>query len=352
MPKEFEGSAPIRSEIDTLRREVARLKGIERRCQEAEAALKAFEERNRLMGDSTPLGIFTVDVQGGITGINRKMRDMFAWPSLDDPTSMNLFDHRPLIDSGMVGDIQRCIAQNRPVVAEHPYIDPQGSCIHLRCYLSPIPGSDDAVSGVMAIVEDTTDLKKTEEALRESEKRYRQLFQSAPFALIEWDVSRLKVYLEKLRVSAGPDFREYLERHPQEVHHCWSLIKTVDYNQAFLKLMGVAEGAGPGGDFIPTDAEGFLRMAREIILVAAAGNTSEEREETIVTTTGEPKIVLGKSLVVSGHEDTLERVAIAMVDISQRKKAEDALRESERRFRDQSLRDGLTGLYNQRYLYQ
>ena len=41
-----------------------------------------------------------------------------------------------------------------------------------------------------------------------------------------------------------------------------------------------------------------------------------------------------------------------MVDISQRKKAEEALRESERRFRDQALRDGLTGLYNQRYLYQ
>jgi PAS domain-containing protein len=41
----------------------------------------------------------------------------------------------------------------------------------------------------MAIAEDNTDLKKTEEALRESEKRYRQLFQSAPIALIEWDAS-------------------------------------------------------------------------------------------------------------------------------------------------------------------
>jgi diguanylate cyclase (GGDEF)-like protein len=122
--------------------------------------------------------------------------------------------------------------------------------------------------------------------------------------------------------------------------------------EAFLELMGVAESTGPRGAFIPTDSKGFLRMAREIILVAAAGNTADEREEALVTATGEPKIVLGKSLVVSGHEDTLARVAIALVDISQRKKAEEALRESERRFREQALRDGLTGLYNQRYLYQ
>ena len=352
MPKVFEGAEPKLSEIDTLRREVARLKDIEQRCQKANAALKAIEERNRLLGDSTPLGIFTIDVEGGITGINRKMLEIFAWPSGDDPTSMNLFDSQTLAGSGILTDLQRCIAQNKPVIAEHPYIDPQGSCIHLRYHLSPIPGINGAINGAMAIVEDNTDLKRTEEALRESEKRYRQLFQSAPFALIEWDVSLLKAYLEKLRASDVTNFREYLEGNPQEVRHCWSLIKTVNYNQAFLKLMGVADSAGPGGDFIPTDAEGFLVMAREIILVAAAGNTAEEREETIVTTTGEPKIVLGKSLVVSGHEDTLERVAIAMVDISQRKKAEEALRESERRFRDQALRDGLTGLYNQRYLYQ
>jgi diguanylate cyclase (GGDEF)-like protein len=57
-------------------------------------------------------------------------------------------------------------------------------------------------------------------------------------------------------------------------------------------------------------------------------------------------------LVISGHEDTLARVAIALVDISERKKAEAALLESERRFREQAFRDGLTGLYNQRYLYQ
>ena len=352
MMNENKSTEPVMSEIDILRRQVDEMRGIEKRCHQAEAALKAVEERDRLLGDSTPLGIFTIDVQGQITGFNRKALKMFSLPAVDEPKTINLFDHPGMAKSGIVADIQRCIARKTTVIAEHPHVDAQGSSIHLRYHLSPIPGRHGTVSGVMAIVEDKTDLKKTEEALRESERRYRRLFQSAPIALIEWDVSNLKAYLEKLRASEVSDFRQYLERHPREVHHCWSLIKTVDYNQAFLELMGVADSTKPSGAFIPTDAKGFLKMAREIILVAAAGNTAEEREETIVTTTGESKIVLGKSLVVSGHEDALTRVAIALVDISQRKKAEEALRESERRFRDQAFRDGLTGLYNQRYLYQ
>jgi diguanylate cyclase (GGDEF)-like protein/PAS domain S-box-containing protein len=352
MPTESAGTEQSMPEIEALRRQVAQLKEVEQRCRQAEAALRALEERNRLLGDSTPLGIFTIDIQGGITGINRRMLEMFSWHTVDNPKSMRLEDCPTLVASGIFGDIQRCILQKKPVIAEHPHGNPQGGYTHLRYYLSPIPESDGALSGVMAIVEDYTDLKKTEEALRESEKRYRQLFQSAPIALIEWDVSHLKARIEKLRASGISDFREYLERNPQQVHHCWSLIKTVDYNQAFLELMGVAESTGPRGAFIPTDSKGFLKMAREIILVAAAGNTTDEREETLVTATGKPKIVLGKSLVVSGHEDTLARVAIALLDISQRKKAEEALRESEQRFRNQALRDGLTGLYNQRYLYQ
>ncbi len=41
-----------------------------------------------------------------------------------------------------------------------------------------------------------------------------------------------------------------------------------------------------------------------------------------------------------------------MVDITKRKQAEEALRASEQNFREQAMRDNLTGLYNRRYLYQ
>ena len=186
----------------------------------------------------------------------------------------------------------------------------------------------------------------------QDENRYHQLFHSAPIAMIERDVSKLKAHLEQLRASGVSDFREYLNQHPGELPHCWSLIKTVDYNQAFLDLMGHTGDEGPADTIIPIESQEYLEMAREIVLAVAEGNIINEREQKLVTATGESKFVLGKSLTVSGHEKDMERVLIALVDISRNKRTEESLRESESRFRDQAYKDNLTGLFNQRYLYQ
>ena len=64
MPKESESTEQIMSEIKALRRQAAELRGIEQRCQQAEAALKAFDKRNRLLGDSAQLGIFIFERPG------------------------------------------------------------------------------------------------------------------------------------------------------------------------------------------------------------------------------------------------------------------------------------------------
>ena len=120
MPKESESTEQIMSEIKALRWQVAELRGIEQRCQQAEAHSVPLKK----VGDSAPLGIFTIDTQGGITGITRKMLEMFPWPSVDDPKSMNLSDCQAMVASGIFGDIQRCIDQKEPVMAEHPYTNP------------------------------------------------------------------------------------------------------------------------------------------------------------------------------------------------------------------------------------
>lgn len=338
------------SEHDAL---LLRIQELEERCRRAEDALHAFEERNRLIGESAPFGILVADTEGRAFGANRKFLDMLAWPADANIEGLNVFEDPAFVESGVAEAFRRCIDERTSVTSDHPCLPAQAECSHQRYHLSPVLDSDGRLSGIIAFVEDVTELKQAEEIIKASEKRYRLLFESAPVAMVERDAAGLKQYLERLRADGIADLRRYLNQNPQEVVHCMGMIKTVNCNRAFLDLMEARTPEEVESGFrLSNNQEDFLRMAQDTILMVAEGNVSAEREETFLTLKGTRRSVLGKSLPLSGHEDTLARIVISIVDITRRKQAEEALRASEQRFREQAMRDNLTGLYNRRYLYQ
>ena len=329
-----------------------RIQELEKRCRQAEDALQSLKEQYRILGDSSLLGIFTIKNDGCISGMNRKMKELLDWPANRDIKELNIFQYAPLVDSGVISAFRLCFEKNTRLTGDYPY-SKGAAQFFLRYHISPFIDKDGITSGVIAFVEDITEIKLAEKATLDSEEKYRLLFESAPVAMIERNASALKQHLEQLQADGISDLRLYFEQYPEKLIDCMNLIKTVKCNNAFRNLMEAQNWEEIQiGIKMTNNPDYLLRMALEMVLMVADGCISKEQEFSIATVKGTQKTIMAKSLPLTGHEDTLSSIVLAMVDITKRKEAQEMLLASEQKFRELAMRDNLTGLYNRRYLFQ
>ncbi len=87
-------------------------------------------------------------------------------------------------------------------------------------------------------IRNITDWFRVNEALQESEARYRGFFEDLPTAFLEEDFSAVKRRLNALQGEGITNFQEFFNSHPQVVAECAALVKVVDVNKAAMKLLG------------------------------------------------------------------------------------------------------------------
>lgn len=169
---------------------------------------------------------------------------------------------------------------------------------------------------------------KMEENLRESEERFRNLFEHSPVSLWLEDLSEIKRYIEQQRITGVEDFKMYFQAHPEELANCVSMLKVVDVNKATLQLYQAKSKEELLKELSKTfSEESYTIFAKELIALNE-GKTVFESEAITQTLTGKRKYVIFKLFVLPGFEETWSKVLVSITDITERKRTEMLLREA------------------------
>jgi PAS domain S-box-containing protein len=227
----------------------------------------------------------------------------------------------------MVENLRRVFATGVPLSAENLFSFPEYE-FWLHTILVPLRDEKGVATSVMGLSRNTTDRRKAEEALRESEARYRGLFEDSPISLWEEDYSDLEKYLEELRSLGVEDFKSYFGAHPEDVKKCATLVNIVDVNRTTVEMYeaGSKEELVKGLDKVFTEES--YRTFRDGLIVFTEGGMEFEGEATNKTLSGKRMDISIKWAVAPGFEETMSKVLVSIIDITERKRLENEVRQA------------------------
>lgn len=160
--------------------------------------------------------------------------------------------------------------------------------------------------------------------------RFRALFQEAPVSLWEEDFAPLGRYFDELRAAGVADIRAYLADHPEDLIQCVKMIRIISVNRATLELYEAPDEGSLRACLGAVFTEGSQAAFRETVIALFEGRQRFEIETVNRTLRGRALHVKLKWSLLKNGPGRPARALVAIEDITERKRAEEALRDSQR----------------------
>lgn len=230
--------------------------------------------------------------------------------------------------------VEYCMAstrQKRSLDFEYRMIAADGRIVWLRDIVTVIVENDQPVR-LRGVMVDITKYKQIEEALQDSERRYRALFDSTPVAIWEEDFSRVKQYVDALKEKGITDIGAYFRSNPAALKECMGAIRIRDVNDAAVRMYKAESRESLIRNSYEQPGKGEFKHNADDFAAIAEGRTSRTWEGEDETVSGEPIEISVTWSVVPGHEADYSRVIVTTIDVTERRRAERELRTSNERF--------------------
>jgi PAS domain S-box-containing protein len=273
--------------------------------QAAQVRLRSSEERYRRMLDTAHEGIWTIDAEGRTTYVNQHMARLLGYAPAElmgrAHTDFMWEEDRPEGDAAL--ELRR---SNIPRVWDQRYRRKNGSVLWTMASCSSIFDDDGHFAGALGMFTDITERKQTEEALRQSTAMLRAIGDTTGDVIFAKDIDGRLTYA----------------------------------NPATLALIGKSADEVLGrtdADFLSDKPAARQVMANDQRIMASG--VAEDVEEVVPSPDGTPRTWLSRKMPYRDATGKVAGLTGVSRDITSRKQAEEALRESEQRFR--MMADGL-----------
>lgn len=262
--------------------------------------MKAEERLQNLLNYATD-GIFAMDLNGVYTQVNQRLVEMHGFSSRDQMLGRNGFEFVAPQDIKRAKAGMKNVLEQKPIFRqEYTALKSNGTVFPIEVSGRLLRDTSEIPIGIIGIARDITERKKAEEKLKTSEERLKMLFEYAPDAY----------YLNDLKgmLHDGNKAAEELIGYKKE-----ELI-----GKSFLKLKILSSNQVPKATaLLAKNALGKATGPDEFTLRRKDGTQAQAEIRTIPIKIESQPLVLG----------------IAR-DITERKKSEEQLRESEEKFRN------------------